>query len=135
MVSRVRSIPRVGVLFQLHGLSVEKTADQIWADQEDERTGEPITVQPSIIPYFDYFYPCVVSEQPKIYLKDELYFSIEWGGSFLKKGQSTVLPALRAIKSLFYHLTFSLHRWRSMKVAALFFCTHTHPCNNNMNIK
>ena len=88
MVSRVRSIPRVGVLFQLHGLSVEKTADQIWADQEDERTGEPITVQPSIIPYFDYFYPCVVSEQPKIYLKDELYFSIEWGGSFLKKGQS-----------------------------------------------
>ena len=47
----------------------------------------------------------------------------------------TVLPALRAIRSLFYHLIFSLHRWRSMKVAALFFCTHTHPCNIDMNIK
>ena len=48
---------------------------------------------------------------------------------------NTVLPALRAIRSLFYHLIFSLHRWRSMKVAALFFCTHTHPCNIDMNIK
>ena len=47
----------------------------------------------------------------------------------------TVLPALRPISSLFYHLIFSLHRWRSMKVAALIFCTHTHPCNINMNIK
>ena len=38
---------------------------------------------------------------------------------------STVLPALRAISSLFYHLIFSLHRWRSMKVAALIF-VHIH---------
>ena len=53
----------------------------------------------------------------------------------LKLQIATVLPALRAIRSLFYHLIFSLHRWRSMKVAALFFCTHTHPCNIDMNIK
>ena len=46
----------------------------------------------------------------------------------------TVLPALTAISSLFYHLIFSLHRWRSMKVAALIFCTHTHPCNIDLNI-
>ena len=47
----------------------------------------------------------------------------------------TVLPALRAISSLLYHLIFSLHRWRTMKVAALIFCTHTHLCNIDMNIK
>ena len=47
----------------------------------------------------------------------------------------TVLPALRVISSLILSSNYSLHRWRSMKVAARIFCTHTHPCNIDMNIK